>query len=259
MYRRLQKNRIALNRDLQDSQDKKFLSPAFLYVYEDTVPRLQKYAYGRLLDVGCGDMPFRKFLPEKVTVYHGLDKGKRGADVHFIGDAQDMHDIGMESYETVMSLQVLEHVPDPFRAMKEMHRVLTKGGVLILSVPHLSRLHEEPFDFYRYTKYGLRYMLEQVGFEIVEIVPSGGIFSFLGHQISTIAVCLFWHVPMIGRVAFFLNKWLCTKPCFWLDQFIERKKIFAMNYICIAKKSLRADRPRGSLSEPKENETWRRL
>jgi hypothetical protein len=104
-------------------------------------------------------------------------------------------------------------------------------------VPHLSRLHEEPHDYFRYTKYGLHTLLEKSGFDVLEMHAQGSLFSFLGHQFSTIFVCLFWHVPILKHVIFFMNKWLCVLPCSALDDVIDKKRLFALGYTCIARKA----------------------
>lgn len=238
MYKLIQKNRLKLNNELGNSLKRKFFSPALLCEYENTLPRIRANATGRLLDVGCGSMPFKKFIQNSVTEYHGLDIERRTENVQFLGDIQDMKMIESESYDTVICLNVLEHIPNPFRATTEIYRVLKKRGKLILSVPHPARLHEEPHDYYRFTKYGLNFVLNKAGFEVLKIIPNGGLFCFLGHQFSTIFVCLFWHIPVLKNIVFFLNRYLCTELCFWFDKVVEKKKNFALGYICIAKKGL---------------------
>ena len=118
-----------------------------------------------------------------------------------------------------------------------MRRILRPGGTVIVSVPHLSRLHEEPYDFYRFTRYGLRYLFEQHGFEVLEIQKKGGLFSFLGHQVSTLWLGLVWPIPGLRQFAWFLNKWLITWPCYGLDRITDRSGLFALGYVGIARKT----------------------
>jgi len=236
MYELLRRNRLRLGEELRDSDRRRFFSPALLSEYEVTLPRIIAHANGKLIDLGCGVIPFRKFIIDKVTTYDSLDMEKKIADVTFIGDIQDMNMIAEETYDSAICLNVLEYVPNPGKALSEVYRILKRDGWFILSVCHLSRLHDEPYDFYRYTKHGLKYLLEKAGFRVAEIVPTGGIFCFLGHQFSTIFVCLFWHIPILKNVVFFLNKWFCAKLCFWLDKNIEKRKVLALGYACVAKK-----------------------
>jgi len=232
----LQRNRLRINKELKSAKQRRFFSPATYSDYQVKVPVLLAYASGRLIDVGCGDLQYKELVPGKVTQYDSLDIERRVPEVDFVGDIQNMDMIGDNSYDSAICFEVLEHVPNPFRAVAEINRILKKGGILILSVPHLARLHEEPHDFFRYTKYGLKSLLENANLEVLELTPQGGIFCFLGHQFSTIFVGLFWHIPIIKKIVFFINKWLCVKPCYWLDKVFDKEKIFALGYICIARK-----------------------
>jgi len=236
MYELLRKNRLKLRKELRYSNERKFFSPLSLSQYEITLPRIISYVSGKLIDLGCGDMPYREFIIDRINTYDSLDVEKEVEDITFIGDIQDMNMIVSETYDSAMCLEVLNYVPDPFKALSEIYRILKKDGYLILSVCHLSRILDEPYDLYRYTKYGLKYLLEKTGFQVVEIVPKSGIFSFLGHQFSTVFVCVFWHIPVLKKIVFFLNKWFCSKLCFWLDRNFEKKKLFASGYACVAKK-----------------------
>jgi len=138
--------------------------------------------------------------------------------------------------ETVFCSQVLEHVPEPWAALAEFQRVLKPGGYVILSVPHISWLHNEPHDYYRFTRHGLRILLERQGFTVVEILPAGGLFSLLGHIGSTVCMNLLSTVPGLRLPVRFLNE-------FWgrtmagLDGLVDRRKLFALNYVCVGRKA----------------------
>ncbi len=232
----IRENRREIELDMLQMTDRQYFSPIYLAQYLITVPLLKQYLRGRLLDIGCGDMPFKDIIQPLVTEYHGLDLFPRNNDVFYVQDAQDMHQVPSAVYDTVLCLEVLEHIPDPFRATREISRVLVSGGVCIISVPHLSRLHEEPYDYYRYTKYGLYHLLESAGFEILQIKTRGGIFTFLGHQISTSILGLTWSVPILKRVMWFINKWFVTILSNKLDILIKTEKIFPAGYSVVARK-----------------------
>jgi SAM-dependent methyltransferase len=75
------------------------------------------------------------------------------------------------SFDNLVSFQVMEHVQEPIDFLKEAIRVLKPGGYLFLTTPFMWGEHEEPYDYFRYTRYGLKYMAEKVGFKVIEINP----------------------------------------------------------------------------------------
>jgi SAM-dependent methyltransferase len=86
---------------------------------------------------------------------------------------------GEASFESTMCLEVLEHVADPARALAELHRVLKPGGHLYLTTPQMWYAHYEPHDYFRYTDHGLRHLLAQAGFEVLNLERTGGFWRFL--------------------------------------------------------------------------------
>jgi SAM-dependent methyltransferase len=232
----IQKNRRQLDIDLADIDKRKYFSPAVYIFTKKFLESLNKYAHGRLIDIGCGDTPYIKHTPPNVSQYDTFDVEKRTEQVTFIGNVMDMHMIENNTYDTLLCLAVLEHVPDPFTAVKEMHRILKKNGLFILSAPHIARLHEEPHDYFRYTHHGIKTLLEQNGFGIIELEKNGTLLSFLGHQISTLILCLFWHIPILKHLIFFLNKVLIVRPIAFIDQKIMQSSLIPLNYFCVAQK-----------------------
>lgn len=232
----IKRNRQNINRDLKTIRERRLFSPVVYGLARRLTPLIEEYAGGKFLDIGCGDMPFRPVIEPKVAEYHTLDIEKRTEGVMFMGDIQDMSVIQNGAYDTAFSSEVLEHVPDPGRALREVCRVLKPGGTFIFSVPHLSRLHEEPRDYYRYTHYGLRYLLENNGFECITLRRTSGLLSFLGHQWSTLVLGLFWGVPLLKHVVLALNLILVTLPCFWLDEILLSKSPFPQGYVGVARK-----------------------
>jgi len=229
-------NRRKIERDLQLSPRRRYFSAVLLGQYRVTVPLMQEYVTGTLIDLGCGMMPYRSLIEDRVTRYDGLDARPQVADVTFQADIQAMTPVPDAAYDSAICLEVLEHVPNPFRAVAEIHRILKPGGILVLSVPHLSRLHEEPYDFFRFTCYGLTSLFEDAGFEIIRMVRRGGLLSFVSHQFSTIMLGLTWSIPIVRDVAFFLNEWLCVRPSYFLDSKLDRSGLFAAGYTCVVRK-----------------------
>jgi SAM-dependent methyltransferase len=124
-----------------------------------------------VLDVGCGHKPYREcFGPVQ---YLGMDRTSEDSSPDFLGDACHIP-IRTETMDIVFATQVIEHVPKPQEMLKELKRVLKPKGILILSGPMFWPLHEEPYDFYRFTKYGFARLLGDVGFSRWEIREDGG-------------------------------------------------------------------------------------
>jgi SAM-dependent methyltransferase len=120
---------------------------------------------GRLLDVGCGSKPYRRLF--NVSEYLGLEMEGRGkdADLYYDGKTFPLKDGEADS---VFASQVLEHVFNPDEFMSEINRVLKEGGTLLLTVPFLWDEHEEPFDYARYSSFGLFHLLQRHGLEVIE-------------------------------------------------------------------------------------------
>ena len=150
-------------------------------VLEHSLRAVAPQARGRLLDVGCGDKPyeawFRPFVSAYVGVEHGdtfasTAEGVRGRpDVVYNGGTLPFRD---GSFDTVLSVQVLEHTPHPAALMAEMSRVLAPDGLLILTAPFQFRLHEQPHDYFRYSPHGLRQLCADVGLEVFETALAPG-------------------------------------------------------------------------------------
>ena len=233
----MDRNRQAFRTDTVNTEKRKYFSPTSYLEFAVTLPTAQRHARGDLLDIGAGDIPYRALFAERVNTYRTLDHERRTSGIDFIADAQNMKGvIEQESCDTVLMFHVLEHIPNPFLVAEEIYRILRNDGVAILSAPHFTRLHERPYDFLRFTEYGLRHIFGAAGFDKLEVIPRGGLFSFLGHQVSTFLICLTWHIPILRGIAFQLNKWLVVKPCVWLDSVTDKQKLFALGYVVVAKK-----------------------
>lgn len=135
---------------------------------------------GRLLDVGCGSKPYKSLFV--VEEYIGLDidseiTRKRGiADYLYDGNAFPFAD---SSFDAVLCNQVLEHVFNPVEFLGEIARVLKPGGKLLLTVPFVWDEHEQPYDYARYSSFGLRALLEKQGLRVLQHKKLGADASIL--------------------------------------------------------------------------------
>lgn len=135
--------------------------------------KFRDYFKGRVFDLGCGWKPFKQFFTGQD--YIGLDyTAERDADI--VGSADNIP-LADNAFNTVLCLEVLEHTPEPAQVIAECHRILKPEGILYITAPMTWYLHYEPYDFYRFTKYGLKHLCEQNGFEVVELEKIGG-FTF---------------------------------------------------------------------------------
>lgn len=143
------------------------------------------YKPKRLLDIGCGSGEKKYVIPEE-TWYTGIDHlytphGKSNINIFCSAYNLSLSD---NSYDSVLCTGVLEHLEEPEQALREAYRVLKPSGYAIYTVPLFWHLHEEPHDFYRYTKYGIRYLFEKVGFEIIELKPLSGFWVTFGSEFN---------------------------------------------------------------------------
>lgn len=135
------------------------------------IKRSTPWFSGRLLDVGCGHMPYREYILQhgKVDEYIGMDLENSSIynvvkpDIYWDGYSMPVADASMDS---ILITEVLEHCPYPALILKETARVLKPGGKVVFSVPFLWYLHESPWDFYRYTPYAIQMLFKDAGFAL---------------------------------------------------------------------------------------------
>ena len=159
----------------------------------------QRSAY-RLLDVGCGVKPYYPWFEPYVREYVGVDlPGNPAADLEGSVESLPVDDA---SFDVVLCTQVLEHCDDPAQAVRELRRVLTSGGRVLLSTHGVMVYHPSPHDLWRWTHEGLRRLFHTNGeWATVSVQPSAGTTATLALLIS-IYVDLATrraHVGAIGR------------------------------------------------------------
>ncbi len=152
---------------------------------------VRQWSRGKVLDIGCADQTINSHIPQ-ASSYIGLDYYSTATEwyqtrPHVFGDAQKLP-FASESMDSVLLLDVLEHLPSPGDCLAEIVRVLKPAGILILQVPCLYPIHDAPLDFHRWTKYGLRQAVSQYGLEIVSENYSGSPLE-TGGMLLNIALC----------------------------------------------------------------------
>lgn len=134
---------------------------------------------GTLLDIGCGAQPYRPWVSACGLKYQGVDWGSSihsapTGDTILCDLSRPPWPFPEGTFDALLCTEVLEHQPDPAPFLAECHRVSRSGAEMLLTAPLTWPEHEQPHDYYRYTRYGLHKLLEDAGFEVVEIWPRGG-------------------------------------------------------------------------------------
>ena len=145
---------------------------------------------GRVLDYGCADSPYRRLFPPSVE-YVGADLPGNPVATVDIG-ADGTVPVPSESFDAVLSTQVLEHVEDPGVYLSECRRVLRPGGRLLLSTHGIMVYHPDPVDYWRWTCEGLRHAVSSAGFEIERFE---GIMGLAATGVQLFQDAVWWRLP----------------------------------------------------------------
>lgn len=150
---------------------------------------------GEILEIGSGAR--WRYYDASVTFNRDAS-----AEPDILGDAENM-DFEDERYDSVVCLEVLEHTLRPSKIVEEIYRVLKPGGRLLLTVPFVFEIHDETYDFYRFTKQGLQHLLKR--FRSVDIVHNGGKYSVIFHflRLNIAGMILY---PILNNVGHLLDQ-----------------------------------------------------
>ncbi|MFZ0429385.1 MAG: class I SAM-dependent methyltransferase [Acidobacteriota bacterium] len=192
-----------------------------------------------VVDAGAGESRFRPLF--KDSWYVGIDRAVGDAAWNYGGlDAvADLEAIPLRPgvADAVLNTQVLEHVPDPAATIREMARILKPGGRLFLTAPQGWHEHQQPHDFFRFTRFALEAMLRDGGFSSWEIDALGGFFHYLGHRLTYIPKVAFLDRRGLLRVLFYplellsmgLFCFVLPVACYYLDR-LDSKREFTLGY-----------------------------
>ena len=199
---------------------------------------------GKLLDFGCGSKPYRNLID--VEDYIGLDiensshnHENEKIDVYYDGLTIPFPDNTFDSY---FSSQVLEHVPNSTGILQEVYRVMKHGGHLLVTVPFVWDEHETPYDFNRWTSFGIKELFSQNNFEIIKLEKSSNYietifqtwnayiyqFVFPKNQYTSLILTSLFIAP-ITLLGIVLSKILPSNNNFYLDNIIVAKKLSITN------------------------------
>lgn len=209
-------------------------SPSNILLKSNTEKYLKEYSKGEtVLDAGAGRLAYKSIVAKYFKKYFSTDFVQTHPDLYAVNDITEQPFKDNE-LNFIFCSQVLEHVPKPWEAFEEFNRILKPKGRLLLTVPMLGYIHNAPYDFYRYTKFGIENLAELYGFNVIKLEAIGGFFSFLGYIRSTILIP-FFRIPLLGQVLLGINYCLSYMDIA-LDTIIPNKKIFPLNYIAVLEK-----------------------
>jgi SAM-dependent methyltransferase len=206
-------------------------------MYNNLAKIASKYIHGSLIDIGCGSKPYFNLLSEYVSKHIGVDHENTLHDkssINLFGTAYQIP-CENESFDSAICTAVLEHLEEPELALRECYRVLKPEGIAVYSVPFIWHLHEEPRDFYRFSKYGLKYLFEKVGFEIIELYALSGFWITFGqllvynlHRLNK-GLLRWFHIVdgiglMIQAITYILDRLDKTEQWTWMYMVVARKK-----------------------------------
>lgn len=162
-------------------------------LFDRALDRVADRITGTVYDLGCGEMPYRGWVLQRATGYCGVDWGatlhELKADI--LADLNQHLPIEDAVADTVISFSVMEHLCQPTVMLSEAHRILRSGGWMILQVPFQWHVHEAPYDYFRYTRFGLHHLLTQAGFTDVDVQEMGGVWPMamlkLNYQLQRLA------------------------------------------------------------------------
>ena len=159
---------------------------------------------GKLLDFGCGRKPYENLF--SVNEYIGVDMEKTGHD-HSNSTIDVFYDgkrlpFASETFDSLFCSEVLEHIFNPDEILAEWNRVLKPGAKVLITVPFAWNEHEVPYDYGRYTSFGIRHLLEKHGFRVMELRKSG---SFVRVIFQLWALYFFERLKKYGRFGYALS------------------------------------------------------
>lgn len=186
-----------------------------------------------VIDVGCGEQPYRAMLSgfARYVAFDAPGRPDSARQPEVVGDAIALPFAGA-SADAILCTEVIEHVVEPETLLKEAHRVLKPGGSLLLSAPFTWHVHDEPHDYWRFTQYGLRLLLERAGFRVLTVRTTNG---YAGAVLQSRA---YWYYFVSGRFR------PLVRPIVWTLQALavavapfDRNKRMTSNYVVLARKS----------------------
>lgn len=159
---------------------------------------VKDHVKGRLVDLGCGKVPMYELYKPYTTEVICADWENtlhKNPYLDYTVNLNEPLPFGHEEFDTIIISDVMEHLSRPEMVWKEMYRILRKDGKVILNVPFFYKIHEAPYDFYRYSEFALRNFARENGFAVCVLEPMGGAPEVLADISAKVMV----NTPLIGN------------------------------------------------------------
>lgn len=193
----------------------------------------------KLLDVGAGSSPSRKYFTKIKYLTQDITQNKENSIDYICDINEGIPQIKNSSIDVILSTQVLEHIKEPHKVYKEFNRILKKGGRLYLTTNMAYEEHMVPYDYFRYTRYGLEYLGVSNGLKVISIKPQGGYFQVLYYMIVNLPIFIFIKRESVLYYLYFV---IFSIPIFLLGlvfyffDYLDKKRNITINYQCIYRK-----------------------
>lgn len=191
----------------------------------------------RLLDAGSGEAQYAHHFTRHRYTGVDLAVGDAAWDYSKLDAVADLTALPFRdsAFDAAIHIVTIEHLLEPVRALAEIGRALKPGGVLLIAAPHEWEVHQAPHDYFRYTRYGLGYLLEKAGLEVVELRPAGGYFRLLARRLLN---GLQFFTGGLRWLLFPVAAILLVPPALILPllDFLDGDKNFTLGYLCKAQK-----------------------
>jgi ubiquinone/menaquinone biosynthesis C-methylase UbiE len=194
----------------------------------DVVRYCLKYVSGRTLDLGAGTAKYKNLIAPQTASYITLDLFS-GENVDIVASVTDTG-LADSSFDTIICTQVFEHIPEPWEAVREIHRLLKSGGTCVITAPFMQPYHADPHDYYRYTVEGMKALFSE-GFELVECGPYTNFFTTVSEIIHH-ALLSPYEKNWLGKA--YLVKFIANLACFF-DKFVKVGRVYGNVYLVARK------------------------